>query len=724
MTFEPSIIEDGRFSVLFADIPYYDVANGIDDSKKAIQELNGAMVANSNLDLEYKITKWKKFGEAIEEISFTMPSDDDKLSEVFSSTPYGLIKKNKTGIGATTLELRSPRNSIIVVPTKALAYEKAKRGIDIISGRHTILYKGSSIEHFSPPSVADYLNYKDVKYKKILVVADSLPKLLKEIGSDVYTNFFLMVDEIDSYQYDISFRPNIEKVIDCYFLFPHTNRCLVSATIGDFSNPQISEEPIINVYFNKPQVRDIYLTHTNNTIHSTVKRIKEIRTDKPEDYILVAFNSIEGILNIVALLGQEEADNISILCSPDSKADVGDLYSEINDGNLTKKITFMTCSFFVGIDILQQFHLISVSDINIPHSLLTIDKLQQIAGRCRHKNGLLGEDVIYRTKTFNFNFNRNEIRQRMIRDAEMLCEYGRSTQYIHENGLKEILPPQYSDFVLSDYIKDCTPKYVANRKSVPLVRKAVNGSLQVSFFAIDNYLIILDLYTSLYTSAEKLVEALKADGHNVVVKIEDEDESQEENDVIQDTIAQRRSYEEEQWNDIMEKLEKAPDINKCGKLIQDMLKSKGYTKKNKTNLKRLSLLYKYVDLRVLSEKLKLIKNETAFNKFYDKSIIWALAEGHPLKIAIRDKFPKGKIISSTDIENKMNEIWHGFLGFERLSQTQSSRKLDYFVEKSKRTSTGNGKENTNGYKILSYDPNGFAKHSVMHMHFPLILTQK
>ena len=708
MVSDPSMIEDGKFSVLFADIPYYDEANGIVDSKKVIQYLNGAMMANSNTELKYAITKWKKFGEAIEEISFTMPSDEDKLSEVFSSTPYGLIKKNKTGIGATTLELRSPRNSIIVVPTKALAYEKVKGGIDKVSGKHTFLYKGSAIAKFTPPSVKEYLAYDDVKYKKILVVADSLPKLLEEIGENVYKDYFLMVDEIDSYQYDISFRPNIEKVIDCYFLFPQTKRCLVSATIGDFSNPQIAEEPVINVTFNKPQVRSIYLTHTNNAILSTVNRIKEIRKSQPEDFILVAFNSIDGILKIISLLGQEDGNNISILCSPDSKADVGDLYSEINDGNLIKKITFMTCSFFVGIDILQQFHLISVSDVGIIHSLLSVDKLQQIAGRCRHQEGLLTEDVIYSTKVLDIHLNEKALKTQMINDAEAFCNYAIGAYYIQQNNLQKVLPLQNAEFVLSDFIKGCTPKYVANQKSASLIRQAADGSIRISYFAIDNYLILLTLRMSLYTSAENLVEAFRADGHNIIVRREEIEPTVEENTVVEDDISQRNYNAKEQWETIINQLAQIEDIDKREIQIQALLNSRELSSINRTNLKRLKMLHRYVDLKILANKLLSIGTTTFFNVFYDKTIIWALSNDHVLKIAIKEKFPINTIVPVLSIKDKMNEIWHGLLGLPLLSQAQATRRLDYFVEKSGRTSMGNGRNNVNGYKILNYDPNGFG----------------
>ena len=40
--------------------------------------------------------------------------------------------------------------------------------------------------------------------------------------------------------------------MDYYFQFPISHRCLVSATMGEFSNKDIVEEPVINVQFSAP----------------------------------------------------------------------------------------------------------------------------------------------------------------------------------------------------------------------------------------------------------------------------------------------------------------------------------------------------------------------------------------------------------------------------------------------------------------------------------------
>ena len=59
------------------------------------------------------------------------------LTDTIKELPHGIINKTETGIGATTLELNSERNSIIVEPLKVTASAKAEK--------HNALYVGSPI---------------------------------------------------------------------------------------------------------------------------------------------------------------------------------------------------------------------------------------------------------------------------------------------------------------------------------------------------------------------------------------------------------------------------------------------------------------------------------------------------------------------------------------------------------------------------------------------------
>ena len=183
--------------------------------------------------------------------------DGDKLGDFFDRLPYGVINKNITGIGATSLELRADRNSIIVLPIKAIAYNKYK-AYTLEKGDGSCMYVGSPIgdikSDITPKKIEEYLLLENGKPKKFLVVADSLPKVLKAIGEEHYNDYFLMVDEVDSLQSDSTYRPALENVMDYYTKFNQTNRAAVSATLRNFTHPVLLEETVITTaYKNMPK---------------------------------------------------------------------------------------------------------------------------------------------------------------------------------------------------------------------------------------------------------------------------------------------------------------------------------------------------------------------------------------------------------------------------------------------------------------------------------------
>ena len=141
-----------------------------------------------------------------------LTSSEKYLSEIIDDElPYGLIDKQITGIGATHLEMYSNRNSIIVVPARVLAKNKTSKDVKF-------LYVGTKDNGkvTSTNDIKDYLNNPQHQYKKLLVVADSLKRVIDTIkanGEDVYRNYFLMVDEIDTLQSDNHFRPLYKQIL-------------------------------------------------------------------------------------------------------------------------------------------------------------------------------------------------------------------------------------------------------------------------------------------------------------------------------------------------------------------------------------------------------------------------------------------------------------------------------------------------------------------------------
>ena len=281
--------------------------------------------------------------------------------------PHGIVDKQVAGIGATTLEIESNRNSIIVVPTKMLAYSKW------MGTRNRTLYVGGKINEERPQTsnndILDYLKDQKIENKKFLVVADSLFRLLNIIGKDRYKDYFLMIDEVDMIQSESNYRPRLESLIDHYFEFPPKNRCLVTATMREFSNPQLQQECKFKLTWRGTPNRNIKLYYTDNLDALTAQQIQSI--DKAEK-IVVAFNSIRHCKNIIKLLSEETRKECTIMCSDSSQDEAGDYYGELSSGNkLPNRINFITSCYFAGVDIKDCYHLITVSNAQQNYQMLS-----------------------------------------------------------------------------------------------------------------------------------------------------------------------------------------------------------------------------------------------------------------------------------------------------------------------------------------------------------------
>ena len=696
-------VKSGKYNVVYFPNENSDGANGNDYS--SIESLNGATVNLKHTDLDYRINWAKKpagdcEGE-ITSVDFTMPSNEDWLAGIFDRMPYGLIKKNRTGIGATTLELMADRNSIIVVPTKALASSKK------LSGRKTNQYYhyvgGETPKIRKQPSIKAFLANWSIKPKKFIVVADSLPKLIREIGVRKCKDYFLMVDEIDSYQYDSSYRPNLENVIDCYFnYFQPEQRCLVSATVGQFSDPRINNEPVINVRFSNPKPRKIHLNSTNNVVETTARKIESLSREFPEDKILVAYNFIKyGILSVIKLLREELQQECAVMCSVNSRNHVDRYYAELEDELLPNKITFMTCTYFVGVDIKERFHLISVADVHHPHTLLSEDKLQQIAGRCRHPDGLLSETLIYSTNISSDTESVPETSVKtMLDDAVSLVSFANSIQQINEKFPKVL--PKYNSLT-AEYIVNHSYKSYDMTGEVRMIRRTVNGDIQPAYFNIDNLIIQQDLNNSIYRTPSALKDALEKSGYSITYYHSTEHGVSA--GIYKEINEEIKKTDEQQLEEIICSLR---DIDSPrGRLEYATTVSEKCSRKNQTFIYYFMKLQRYVPFDVLTEKLRTLKSKADYERFYKATIIWALDERHPLKCSIRDNFPIGEKLTGNEIERRLSAIWNGLLNMGKLEHNQCYHILSLFCRKSVTTKRIQGNP-TRVYEIKGYDVNNLG----------------
>ena len=374
------------------------------------------------------------------------------MSDVFDRMPYGLIDKRATGIGATQLEMYSPRNSILVFPTRALAFSKYGSTPGAGLEHHGII-EGKEFQFFYVGGIADdtmtvenifqaqWNNRRDsASFFKLFVVADSLQSAMAVANidgrgvSEKDRKYFLLIDEFDTYQTDSTYRTKFADVLDTYFNWAPELRALVSATFRHrtlrlerghskrlFPSPEtndallelniphssmegIREEPWTIIDYVNAKRPDFQLRYTAEINKCTTDAIlRAAGREESRTTILVAYNNVKNIAGIVQRLQRIRSDWIfrTLYSEYTENKNLERIRIRDFDGRLRKDedgdstlVVFMTCAFYVGIDIYDEnCHLVMVSSLSNDFSLLSLQRIRQIMGRLR--NGAASCTIIY-----------------------------------------------------------------------------------------------------------------------------------------------------------------------------------------------------------------------------------------------------------------------------------------------------------------------------------------
>lgn len=466
---------------------------------------NKALVRLEKEDVNYKEYIVKKYSTTSNKPKLT------RLSNAFKFLPNGLVYKEETGMGATTLELLAKRNSIIVEPIKITASSKAYHHSKPPHG--TVLYIGSETKYHPNKitrfSIERYINNNKIKYKKIVVVADSLYKLIDIVGEEVYSNYFLLIDEADSFQMDSTFRRSMEDCLDIYKKFDADKRCLLSSTLLDFSDPDLSSEPKTIIKYDESSPRNIQIVILSGAsiYGACIERIQNLLKDSDQDKILIAYNYVGGCYDLAEYLVNNNIvlkKDISILCSINSKTKVEDYYKELESDKLPTRINFITSAYFTGFDLNESFHLISISGNKRRFQSLSDKRLKQIAGRCR--TTLKSETIIYDLLPLN---NKIEIQDKEELISIAKIELDAINCMKKHYSKSEVLSKMYGE--LSDLVMN-----TLDSKHNRFIRKnTLKDKIEISYLNIDATLETNRTCVELYTNWNDLTNKLTSDGHSI-----------------------------------------------------------------------------------------------------------------------------------------------------------------------------------------------------------------
>ena len=557
------------------------------------------------------------------------------LSSTIDKLPHGIINKTETGIGATTVELDSRRNSIIVEPLKVTASAKAYK--------HKALYVGSPTKQFPKKikmnDIQNYLNDKSTEYKKIVVVADSLDKVIELIPKKDLENYFLMIDESDSFQLDSQFRYAMEKCYEIYKNHPVKQRCMITATPLEFSDPEIANEEQTIIQYEKPITKEVNLYHTDNHLGLAYDKIAEILKSFPNEKIIVAYNNVTklvGLANsLVKTFGVKE-NEISILCGTNSKSKAGKYFKELNSSFLPTKIVLKTSAYFTGFDINDYYHLFILVNNADRLNCLSELRIKQIAGRCRLEKGLLSNNII---QEFVPQKTEEQSKEELIEAAQKEIDALNCLTKTYKNS--SILNRQIN--LIRDLLMSKT-----QYNGFSLVKKDfLTGNAKISYLNIDAALELTRTRKEVYKNKNTLCQKLKSIEYKVNKK-----------EILSKTEVEKIDLKHliDERSKIIERNIKYKDVQ----FLEDLLQSENLDAFQVCAYETYTALQQYIDKDYLIDmiiKYSKSKNITCLKNFLKSAQLCILEETTNYKQALCSQFIIGETYDNNQIHTRIKRFF-------------------------------------------------------------------
>lgn len=406
-------------------------------------------------------------------------TDKSYLSEVMNKLPSRtLLNKGITGCGGTHVELTSPRNSLILVPTKELANNK-KEGRFIVDG------------NVPTHKIIKYVN-SNVQYKKIIGTYDSLKRIINIIDD----SYFLLIDEYHILFNAYSYRNDpIVYLLKNYSFFK--DFCFMTATPLKENTilEEIKDLHQVNITWTRavPVKLDVI-----DTAFTTKELLKELTKEKPYNYHIF-LNSVRTINTIISKL---DTTDYKVVCSETSRRNIRTL----NVGSTldpVKKYNFYTATAFEGCDIYdEKGKTIILCDTNISTTILDISTLvRQICGRLRNSKYKDEVTLILNTTKHRYAGITKEQFDNSVKENVKLGKFT-------EEKFNSDKDPLYKEKELRSYSKETYNSFYVNKYdnklyyddnfrkrdefNYELINEIYNSSISVLKEASDNDFIIED----------------------------------------------------------------------------------------------------------------------------------------------------------------------------------------------------------------------------------------
>ena len=333
-----------------------------------------------------------------------------------------ILNKTITGIGATYSEIKAPRHSIIIEPTRPVIYGKThdpKHKNDNLKGVWQGVYQDE---------ITDYIetSLRQGKWIKILTTPESFRKVQDAFdGLDIdirFDGYFLLFDEIQKSVKDCDYRSDITLPMDLFF--ECKDKAVVSATPPtQYADTRFNDFQMVKLVPDYDYQMDLQLYTTNNVLQSTRELLESLASDERPVFFFV--NSTDMIFSLMKQLGVK--DESAVFCSEKSvdKLKSFKFRNAYEEWKESKKARYnwMTSRFYSALDIeLQKSpNVVMLTDCYTAEYTMIDPYMDavQIVGRFRN-----GVNRIYHISNFD---KRNPIKSR-----EQIDETFRAQKIVYE----------------------------------------------------------------------------------------------------------------------------------------------------------------------------------------------------------------------------------------------------------------------------------------------------
>lgn len=576
--------------------------------------------------------------------TINLPVGVSSVINAFEATPNGIIECIIGCIGEIELELRSKRNSIILVSDTSLS---PLTGIDMCLDLRRI---NTNDKETLKTVIANYISRANLDYAKILVSTKTVLDVLRLLGDEVFQCFFL-IEDMDSLLMENTYNSSVAIIMDIYAMFPIENRAFYTSYSNIFTAQYLKQEPITNIIISPSDKRNLSLVYDKLILPA----IKELILSFPkEDMIVIAYYSIRKAKEVIIFLDEEYRQDCCVIASSEDEKYLGEYYISSRE-HINKRIIFLSSETCIN-NIDGRYHLIIVSDKRNGRTTLSTKQINRIYSLLSSPNkNIISEHLVYNLSIVRdeWDLEFKELESRANKIIQL-----KETAYNISSG--DITLTNMVNIAMNVFRKK--GKGIISGQFTPfyLTRKDLQNNEVVAYMNFDSIRYRLALINQLYSDfkLEKQLSSFYSIVNNKIVKYgEDTKNTLKSIGKIEREL--QSAIKKDDRTTFIEELETIADKG-FDKL--DILISRG---KNGTPIQRqvckeIKKLYKYIDTKELLALLKSIKsgNTTGFKNLNNSIIYWALEDNHPLKAEISGAFEIGMSYTNEQIARKIIPILH------------------------------------------------------------------